>query len=211
MRFDFFLQSTFQSVGVGYDIFHRIKFQNQFGSCLFADTGASGNIIHFVAHQGQHVDHLRRAIDAKHLAHFFFAAHFRRLSFVARAINPDQSANQLAQIFVGRHDIGVESRALPFHGQCANHVVGLKAIHFHNRNAISANNVFDVGYRYFNVLRSGFASCLVVRKHLVAKRLSRRIKANGNMRWRLFAQHLFKRIDKTENSRRVHPVGCDAG
>ena len=210
VRFDFRFQRTFQLSGIGYDVLHRAVFQNQFRGRFLAHARTADNIVDLVAHQRQQVNHLLRLVDAEQRAHLFRTADFSTLPLYAGTVDFHVAAHELTEVLVGRHDIGGKARLTRLERKRADNVVGLIALHLHNRNAVGTDNVLNIWNGRLDILGRSLAARLVFGIHFVAERLSRRVEAHGNVRRLLLFQNFLQRVHKAENGRCVQPFRCHA-
>ena len=102
---DFLPHCSFYLFGVCENVFYRFIFCQQFSSGLFAHTRNARNIVHRIAHQGQHIYDLTYRLDTPTLTHFFGSKNFGSVALIGWFVNENIVAHYLTKIFIGRDHI----------------------------------------------------------------------------------------------------------
>ena len=89
-------------------------------------------------------------------------------------------------------------------------IIGLVAFYLEHRDTVCRKNIFD--NRYGKAYRFGrfLSLCLVGRIGFVTESAAVRVEGNAYMRRLTLGNHLFKRVNKAENGRRVLPLRVDS-
>ena len=160
-------------------------------------------VVDCIAHKSEDIDHLlwRRntilaadSVSIKYLGRFF--PH-------ARLIDKHIVSDQLSIILVGSHHIGNNPLIcrLPCHSPY--YIIGLKTRHFEYGNVHRLDNLFDYRHTPPYVLRGFLSLGLVLRKNLMPKGLSFRIKSHRNVCGLFLFNNLLQGFDKAKYGRCV--------
>ena len=76
------LERTLEPVGAFEEVFDRSELVDELDGGLFADTGAAGDIVDLIAHEGEEIDDLPGVLNAISGADLLLAAEFEILATV---------------------------------------------------------------------------------------------------------------------------------
>ena len=133
------------------------------------------------------------------------ALNLRVITLACRVVDFHTIGDELPEVFVGRHHVGVYAVVMRQMGKGAYHVVGLKAWHLNHGDVVGLDNALDVGHSEFDVLGCLVAIGFIFLVGLVAEGASRWVETHGNVSGLLFFEHVLQSVDKAKNCRRVKP------
>ena len=174
---------------------------HEFLSGLGAHAGAAWNVVGRVAHEAQDVDDLQGIGDAVFCLDFINAQHL----VLAGVVDFGVFVHQLSEVLVAGHHVGHETRRRGFLREGAYHIVGLKARHLEDGDAVGLENALDVGHRHLDALGCLVAVGLVLLIGLMPEGLAFGVEAHGDVRGILALEQVLQSVDKAENG-----AGVDA-
>ena len=179
---------------------------HQFAGRLLANARDPRNIVRGVAPQGEDVAHEHRIVDAVFLADGLAVHDLDRPVGALLLVDAAVFAHQLTVVLVGRHHVDVVAGRSPLLREGADHVVGLIALDFENRDAHGFEHPLDVGHRDEYVLRSFGAVGLVFGEDLAAETAPLGIERHAQQVGALALLDVAEELHEAEDHRGVHSV-----
>ena len=170
----------------------RPVLRDQFACALVANAGHALDIVAGVAHQRQHVDHLRRR-HAKLLHH---ALGVEPGALVFWVIDLDHVVDELEEVLVARHDRRVQAMSRRLARQCPNHIVRLKPLGREDGDSQCFARLEHPRNLFGQVARHGRAVGLVVRRHLRAEGLAAHVERGGDVLRLMIGNQLAEHVDE---------------
>ena len=175
---------------------------------FLAHARTAGDVVRSVAHESQQVDDLAGGRDAVFGFHFL-RPHDVISARVLGAVHAHPFRHELSVVFVRCHHIGVDALPSGFGGQGSDHVVGLIAAHFQDRDAVGPDDVLYNRYGKADGFRGFLALRFVLSVGFVAECRPGRVESHADVGRLLCAQHFFQRVDEAQNGRSVLSFGVD--
>ena len=207
-----FSELAFDFVGIGDGVLDAAPGLHQRGGGLLAHAGNARHVVHRIAHQALHIDHLVNALHAPAREHFRHAKNLRITSASARLVDADMLADELAEVLVRRDHPGVQAFGFSALGECADDVIRLPAIFDQDGNPHGRAEPLDLRNGADDVLRRFLALGLVGGEHLMARCGSRGVQCDRQVRGLLRLGDVQQRVGEAVERRRVHAItghdGC---
>ena len=188
------------------DTLDRSPLLHQFAGRLLADARDPRNIVRGVTPQGEDVAHEYRIVDAVLLADGLAVHDLDRPVGTLLLVDAAVFAYQLPVVLVGRHHVDVVAGRSPLLREGADHVVGLIALDFENRDAHGFEHPLDIGHRNEYVLRSLGAVGLVFGEDLAAETATLGIERHAQQVGALTLLDVAEELHEAEDHRGVHSV-----
>ena len=170
------------------------------------------DVVHAVAGQPDQVDHLLRPLHPETLANRGHVVDLRRIAGHTRhAIEEHVVADELREVLVQRHHVGVEAGRLRARRQRADHVVRLHSVVGDHRQAHRLGDAAHVRQRGADVLRRLRARALVVGVLAVAPSGTGGVEHHRQVGGLLVVEDLQQGGGVAVHRRRVEAVGGDQG
>ena len=206
-----FLQRTLQFVRRSQQILDASELLDEFLSCLLPHSRAARNVIDGISHQSQHVDNLRRRLQSPLLLHFLDAQNLCLAVLPnRRSIDFNLFCDELSEVLIRRHHKGIYTLLISLMSQRADDIIRLKPRYFEHGNAIGSQYFLDDGHGKPDCFGRFLSLGLILGEGFVPESTAMRVEGNTQMRRFALANHLFKRVDKTENGRRVFALRVDS-
>ncbi len=138
--------------------FERSIGVDQVGCALFPDAGYALHVVDRIAHQREHIAHLRR-FDAPLLLHTFRVV---PSALVFRVVDANAVLHELEEILVAGHDRGLKPVGTGLHRQRADHVVSFHAFERQDGHAHGLARFVDPRHLFGEVAGHGSPIGLVV-------------------------------------------------
>ncbi len=181
-------------------VLHTAELLNELYCRLRSHTRTAWNVVGTVAHQSEHVDHLKRILQTILLAYLLRSEDVEVVGTMLRLEHQHVVAHQLPVVLVESHHVGRQFlvlRSLP--GKSTDHVVGLEPLDLQHRNPVSLENLLDIRHGGPDGLGSLLPLGLVERIGNVSESRSLRVERHTDIVGSLLPQNLLQRVHETED------------
>ena len=201
--FHFLAHLPFELVGVLQEVIDTSELVDEFYGGLLTDTGASGEVVGAVSHQGEQVNDLCRGGDAVLLFYFLLTDDVVSATMTG-TVHIYIRLYELTVVLVRCEHKSVDSIGSGLCRHCADDIISLIAVDLQHRYPVSFEDIFYDWHGEFDVLRCSLTLRLVLWERFMAEGLAM-VEGHTDIIGMLLCQYLMEGIAESHNSRCVKP------
>ena len=204
-----FLQFALQLVGICQQVRDASELLYKLRGGFLSYAGTSWNVVCRITHQPKDIYHLFWSLYAPLRTDLIGAEDIEARAHRLRFELPHMGRHQLSVVLVWSHHIRIDSSDLSLRRQRSYDIVCLVAFHLQHGNAVCRKDFLDDRHPETNGLGGLIALRLIEGIALMAERTAVRIEGDSYMRGLFLCQHIFQRVEETEDGRDILPTAVD--